>query len=279
VSRSFYHSYKSFRVVKPNWSRWKTFYYCYLTLKTLIRERRDSLLFLFAGKVRYSTRVTGKKIIKDTYKKGGAVLISTHTSSYPLLAKLHHDYFEAKTLVVPHKAKVFGHLKRKFASLGVKVVPLGGVMKVADRILSSRGSILLYLDAEIPTNHTQMVNMFGRKIELSTSPLWLARKYKIPIIPVYVKRKENVLSLVVHEPINLNQSDKEIMQDVASALEEMILSSLNSWNAYDRFLLSKEPIYVQAYRSLHTPRIKLAFSKASRRVLYLLIFFFKIVRE
>ena len=272
MSMSFYHLYKNYRVVKPGWPRRKTAYYCLLTIKTLARERRDSIYFLLTGRSFYKTKIVNKGILDNIYNKGGAVIISTHSSSYPLLAMIHGKFYKDKKLAIPHKARFFGHLKRKFSSMGIEVVRLGGAMKEIDKVLKNKGSVLLYIDTEMPEKYSQEVDMFGKSIHLSTSPLWISKKYGIPIVPMFVKKEGNYLKLVVYESIqHKNLTKVQAMQKIANTIEMMILDSLKVWNMYDRFLINREPFRKRIYGGVKGPEISYAFAKVVQKVIYMLL--------
>ena len=76
-------------------------------------------------------------------------------------------------------------------------------MSEVDPILSKGGSIVLFLDAELPVNHAVKVKMFGKDANLSTGPHYLAEKYGLTIVPFCVDRKGKEMRLRLEKKIFL----------------------------------------------------------------------------
>ena len=111
-------------------------------------------------------------------------------------------------------------------------------MKDIRPVLLRGGSVVLFLDAELPVRHTEKVTMFNKRIELSTGALWLARKYDLAIIPVVINKKNGRLNAHFYEQIEYkNKGDAPVMQEIANKLEKMVLKNLKTWHVYDQFLL------------------------------------------
>jgi len=242
VQKAIYYCYKNFRVVKPHWSKFRVSYYCILSFYAFAKQRFDSILFLTSGKVRHKTGVINKEIVEEIYKKKGAIFISIHAGSYPVLGKIYNDHFSDRKLIVPfynhNRLSIFDFFRNRFKKYGIEVVSLGGSMKDIRPVLLRGGSVVLFLDAELPVRHTEKVTMFNKRIELSTGALWLARKYDLAIIPVVINKKNGRLNAHFYEQIEYkNKGDAPVMQEIANKLEKMVLKNLKTWHVYDQFLL------------------------------------------
>ena len=241
--KELYCCYQSFRVVNPNWPKRKVILHCFFSVRALLYHKRDSVYFSVFKKINKKIVIKNKEILDDIYKTSGVVFITIHADSYPLLGKIYHDFFGKRSLVVPYlfnsKLPFVSRLKRKFAEYGVQIVGLGGAMTVVDKVLSSGGSVCLFLDAELSVNHRQAVTLFNREIRMSTGSHFLAKKYNMPIVPVYIKSSKKIITLNIQKPILVGNGNQEtVMQKVANALEELIRSNLKSWQTFDRFLLN-----------------------------------------
>ena len=132
---------------------------------------------------------------------------------------------------------MFKYFKKNLALYGVELVELGGAMQNIDPILSQGGTTILFLDADLPANHVEEVNLFGRKKLLTTGPLWLAKKYKLPIVPICVRKDKGSVHVKVFEPIKYkNKNQKVVMDEIALSMEKMINLTLDQWQVYDSFL-------------------------------------------
>jgi lauroyl/myristoyl acyltransferase len=241
MPRSLYFSYKNHRIINPDWSRAKTAYYTYLSIKSFIKQRYDSFLLLKFDKFKYKSSIINKKYLDSALSRGGIVFVSIHADSYPLAGKIYGDFYKNKKIIVPfyhhNKVSVYKYFKKKFAPHGIDIVRLGGAMKEVDPILSNGGSIVLFLDAELPVNHELKVKMFGKKMNLSTGPYYLAEKYGLTIIPFCLDRKGKNMKLRIFKPIeHKGKSKEEVTQEVADMLQKMIRISLKRWHVFDKVL-------------------------------------------
>ena len=92
-------------------------------------------------------------------------------------------------------------------------------------------SILVVVDQKDSSG--EEVLFFNKKVKTQTGFLKLARKYKLPIIPIQNKRIDNGnIELTFLEPFyhnNLNISDKEMMEKIHYKIEKWIKSEPTQW--------------------------------------------------
>lgn len=241
MPRSLYYSYKNHRIINPDWRRVKSAYYTYLSVKSFLKQRYDSFLLLKFGKFKYKSNIVNKKYLDEALKKGGVVFVSIHADSYPLAGKVYGEFYKTRKIIVPfyhhNKVSVFKYFKKKFAPHGIDIVRLGGAMKEVGPILSDGGSIVLFLDAEIPVNRSVKVNMFGKEMDLSTGPHFLAEKYNLTIIPFSVDSNGKDMNLRLFKPIDhKGKSKEEVAQEIADVLQKMIRMNLKKWHVFDKVL-------------------------------------------
>jgi len=189
----------------------------------------------------FKVKFDNKKLLDQAIKEG-AVFVTVHSGPYPVLGKVISRYYADKQLAVTfyhvNKISFFPIFRHFFKRLGVSIIPLGGAMKEADPILSNGGSMVLFLDAKLPINRTETVSLFGKERQLSTGPYFLAKRYGLKVVPVYVRRQGLTLHVQALPEIPYHQqSQRRFMQRVALSLEQMIAVTLPSWQVFDRFLL------------------------------------------
>lgn len=227
-------------VVRPELSRTRKYNYCYSSFLSFFQHRLDTFRLLFRGNFNYEVSIQGKEILDEIYKQSGAIFITVHSGPYPLIGKIFYDQYSDRKLAVPFnhgRITLFHFLKRRFSPLGIELVALGGAMKIIEPVLSSGGSAMLFLDSALPVKHVEKVTIFGKKRVLTTGPLWLAKKYNLPIVPICTRKDKNTIRVNVFKPIEyLGESQKDVMDNITLVMENMINLTLDQWQVYDGFL-------------------------------------------
>ena len=75
-------------------------------------------------------------------------------------------------------------------------------------------------------------NFFNEKAFTTTIPAQLVKKFKIPIVPIFIERYEGIkFKMTVHKPIYFSneQTIEDITSQLNEILEKMILSDPNYW--------------------------------------------------
>lgn len=240
IIQQIYYRYKSVRVVKPSWSRWQCFVNTCMGLGSFVVHRPASLGLLLFNYFPYRTHIKGKKILDKAIKKG-AVFFSVHSGPYPLAGRVLQQRYPHLNLIAPFfynkKLSIFPIFQKYFKRLGIQVVALGGAMKHIRPVLESGGSACLFIDAHLPVKRKIAVPMFGKKIPVSTGPLWLARTFRKPLIPIYITHQNGCITAHVLSPIPYqNRTDKFVMKQIGNTLTFMIEETLDEWQIADEFL-------------------------------------------
>ncbi len=83
---------------------------------------------------------------------------------------------------------------------------------------------------------TAAVDFCGGKVAFSTAPAWLGRVAGVPVLPVHCLRYKGLYRLVVHAPVAIEpgDSDTEVMQRVATALEAAIRRAPEWWYPFNK---------------------------------------------
>ena len=75
-------------------------------------------------------------------------------------------------------------------------------------------------------------NFFNQKALTTTIPAQLVKKFKIPIVPIFIERVDKIdFKIVVKKPINFEstKSTKEITDELNKILEKMIIYKPEQW--------------------------------------------------
>ena len=75
-------------------------------------------------------------------------------------------------------------------------------------------------------------NFFNEKALTTTIPAQLIKKFKIPVVPIYIERIEGInFKIKVNQPINFaeNDSTQNITDELNRILEEMIYKKPGQW--------------------------------------------------
>jgi len=74
--------------------------------------------------------------------------------------------------------------------------------------------------------------LFGRYALTTTIPAQLVKKYKVEVVPIYIKRENNInFKMYINKPIFFKENDtlEKITDDLNGELEKMILKNPDQW--------------------------------------------------
>ena len=199
-----YYRYQTLKLIKPNWTVWQKTVNVFEAYLSFFSQRWDILKLQLFKQFTYQVKFQGKNHLTK-YLANGAIFVTVHSSTYPLIGKILNDHYPKIKLTVPfyfHRwFSIFPLFKSVFAKLNITIVPLGGAMKFIGPALEQGESVCLFLDAELPIKHLENVKMFGKIIPISSGPAYLATRYQKPIIPIYLIKKSAVITVKVLQPI------------------------------------------------------------------------------
>ena len=96
--------------------------------------------------------------------------------------------------------------------------------------IKNQHSIALMIDQRV--SEGQKVRFFNKEAYTTTLPGQLALKYKLDIVPIFIKRAEkNLFKMKVYEPIKSSnfKNTIEVSKKLNQILENMILKNPNQW--------------------------------------------------
>tara|TARA_Y100001935_G_scaffold193458_1_gene161559 strand:+ start:1 stop:648 length:648 start_codon:yes stop_codon:yes gene_type:complete len=106
---------------------------------------------------------------------------------------------------------------------------IGGTKELV-KLIKEGFSTALMIDQRV--SEGMQSNFFEEKAFTTTIPAQLVKKYKIPIVPIFIERFDAIkFKLTVDKPINFeeNKSVEEITNELNKLLENMIRQKPNYW--------------------------------------------------
>ena len=172
-----------------------------------------------------------KKIKEDNQK---VIFISGHFSNFELMA-MQIDKLELKIAAIYRPLNnsflnpIMEKIRKKYICKNQIKKGIGGLKELIK--LNNEGySTALMIDQRVSEGIKS--NFFGRKAFTTTIPAQLAKKFALPVVPIFIERIGNLkFKMKVFDPINFSKEDS--MENVTSRLnkilENMILDNPNEW--------------------------------------------------
>ena len=186
-------------------------------------------------KLQNNIEIVGKEILEDIKNSNQkAVFISGHFSNFELMAMQIEKVGIKLAAIYRPLNNMFLNLvmekirKRYICKMQIKK-GIGGLKQLLK--FSNKGySTALMIDQRVSQGIKS--NFFNEKAFTTTIPAQLVKKFKIPIVPIFIERYEGIkFKMTVHKPIYF--SDEQTIEDITSQLneilEKMILSDPNYW--------------------------------------------------
>ena len=186
-------------------------------------------------KLQNNIEIVGKEILEDIKNSNQkAVFISGHFSNFELMAM----QIEKAGIKL---AAIYRPLNNMFLNLVMEKIRkryicktqikkgIGGLKQLLK--FSNEGySTALMIDQRVSQGIKS--NFFNEKAFTTTIPAQLVKKFKIPIVPIFIERYEGIkFKMTVHKPIYF--SDEQTIENITSQLneilEKMVLSDPNYW--------------------------------------------------
>ena len=186
-------------------------------------------------KLQNNIEIVGKEILEDIKNSNQkAVFISGHFSNFELMAMQIEKAGIKLAAIYRPLNNIFLNLvmekirKRYICKTQIKK-GIGGLKQLLK--FSNEGySTALMIDQRVSQGIKS--NFFNEKAFTTTIPAQLVKKFKIPIVPIFIERYEGIkFKMTVHKPIYF--SDEQTIEDITSQLneilEKMVLSDPNYW--------------------------------------------------
>ena len=196
--------------------------------------------YMFLKNFRYNLNqsnitIQGQEILDEIKKSNTPVIfVSGHFSNFELMAmQIEKSGIKLAAIYRPLNNKflntIMERIRKKYICKEQIKKGIGGVRDIV-KFYKKNYSIALMIDQRV--SEGIKVNFFKHKALTTTIPAQLVKKYKMPIVPVFIERFENVkFKITFQKPIYFpdNDSIENITSKLNEVLEKMIISKPEQW--------------------------------------------------
>ena len=179
-------------------------------------------------------KVTRSDILKKISSNKPVIFVSGHFSNFELMSmEITKRKVKLATIYRPLNNfflnPLMEYIRKKYVCKNQIKKGIGGV-KESIQYIKAGYSIALMIDQRV--SEGESLNFFNKPALTTTLPAQLALKFELPIIPVFIERRENGIYQIefYDEIISKNFKNKiDLTQKLNSILEEMIKKNPNEW--------------------------------------------------
>ena len=196
--------------------------------------------YMFLKNFRYNLNqsnitIHGQEILDEIKKSNTPVIfVSGHFSNFELMAmQIEKSGIKLAAIYRPLNNKflntIMERIRKKYICKEQIKKGISGVRDIV-KFYKKNYSIALMIDQRV--SEGIKVNFFKHKALTTTIPAQLVKKYKMPIVPVFIERFENVkFKITFQKPIYFSDdaSIENITSKLNEGLEKMILSKPEQW--------------------------------------------------
>jgi len=196
--------------------------------------------YMFLKNFRYNLNqsnitIHGQEILDEIKKSNTPVIfVSGHFSNFELMAmQIEKSGIKLAAIYRPLNNKflntIMERIRKKYICKEQIKKGIGGVRDIV-KFYKKNYSTALMIDQRV--SEGIKVNFFKHKALTTTIPAQLVKKYKMPIVPVFIERFENIkFKITVQKPIYFldDASIENITSKLNEVLEKMIISKPEQW--------------------------------------------------
>ena len=187
------------------------------------------------GKLNSRISIEGQDILEEIKKLNQQVVfISGHFSNFELMA-MHLEKVGIKLTAIYRPLNniflniIMENIRKKYICKNQIKKGIGGMKKII-HLKRQNYSTALMIDQRVSEGIRS--NFFNNPALTTTIPAQLIKKFKIPVVPIFIERVNNLnFKITVSKPINFTDSDsiEKITDDLNKVLETMILYKPEQW--------------------------------------------------
>ena len=187
------------------------------------------------GKLNSKISIEGQDILEEIKKLNQQVVfISGHFSNFELMA-MHLEKVGIKLTAIYRPLNniflniIMENIRKKYICKNQIKKGIGGMKKII-HLKRQNYSTALMIDQRVSEGIRS--NFFNNPALTTTIPAQLVKKFKIPVVPIFIERINNLnFKITVSKPINFTDSDsiEKITDDLNKVLETMILHKPEQW--------------------------------------------------
>jgi KDO2-lipid IV(A) lauroyltransferase len=212
------------RITKMMWNNYGRVFAEYMFIKKYREDRSNKNII-----------IEGQEILEDIKKKNKSVVfISGHLSNFELMA-MHIEKSGIKLSAIYRPLnniflnKIMERIRKKYICKYQIKKGIGGMKKLM-QLKKLNYSTALMIDQRVSQGIRS--DFFNQKALTTTIPAQLVKKFKIPIVPIFIERINNInFKIVIKNPITFDNEEttKTITDKLNLVLEKMISYKPELW--------------------------------------------------
>ena len=187
------------------------------------------------GKLASEVQIEGQEILNDIKENNKQVIfISGHLSNFELMAMFIEKSGINLSAIYRPLNNIFlngimENIRKKYICKNQIQKGLAGLKKLL-KFKKKNYSTALMIDQRV--SEGILSPLFNEKALTTTIPAQLAKKFNIPIVPVYIERIGDLkFKITINQPLSFskNTSHQEITDNLNQILEKFILNKPENW--------------------------------------------------
>ena len=187
------------------------------------------------GKLESKVEINGQEILEEIKKLNKQVIfISGHFSNFELMAMYLEKTGIKLTAIYRPLNNIFlnfiiERIREKYICKNQVKKGIGGIKNLI-KFKKQNFSTALMIDQRV--SEGILSDFFNEKALTTTIPAQLIKKFNIPVVPVYIERKNGInFKITIYKAINFSEekSISNITDELNRILEEMIIKNPKQW--------------------------------------------------
>jgi KDO2-lipid IV(A) lauroyltransferase len=212
------------KLTKLMWNNYGRVFAEYMFIKDFRFEKIDSKI-----------EIVGQEILDEIKKSNKPVVfISGHFSNFELMAmQIEKAGIELSAIYRPLNNiflnRIMEKIRKKYICKNQIKKGIAGTRELI-KFQRNNYSIALMIDQRV--SEGEKVNFFNQEAYTTTIPAQLAKKFDMPIVPIFIERVNDTnFKIKISKPVNFLKSDsiKDITSKLNVIIEEMILKNPTQW--------------------------------------------------
>jgi KDO2-lipid IV(A) lauroyltransferase len=206
------------------WNNYGRVFAEYMFIKDFRFEKIDSKI-----------EIIGQEVLDEIKKSNKPVVfISGHFSNFELMAmQIEKAGIELSAIYRPLNNiflnRIMEKIRKKYICKNQIKKGIAGTRELI-KFQRNNCSIALMIDQRV--SEGEKVNFFNQEAYTTTIPAQLAKKFDMPIVPIFIERVNDTnFKIKISKPVNFLKSDsiKDITSKLNVIIEEMILKNPTQW--------------------------------------------------
>ena len=212
------------KISRGMWNNYGRIFAEYMFIKKFRMEKKDRYII-----------VEGQEILnKIKHLNRPVVFISGHFSNFELMAmQIEKSGIKLSAIYRPLNNKflntIMENIRKKFICKKQIKKGIGGIKELI-RLQKKNYSTALMIDQRVTEGIES--SFFNKKAFTTTIPAQLVKKFRTPIIPIFIERIDKIkFKITINRPLifSKNSSIEKITDELNKILEKMILHKPNQW--------------------------------------------------